>query len=118
MRSCALCHAQDRPQLIEDARCNCKGGDCEGHSGECQKIEHWVQRDIQLQGTPLTKKQKDSGWRERPQGFRGKSAIERFICETCARKQDDIAELVNFRKRKLDELNPDKVDTMYQILCD
>lgn len=104
--------------MIEDANCTCQGGDILGHASDCQKIEHYIQKDIQLHQGPLTKKLKDKGWTERQQGFRGKPAIERLICIPCAGKQEQIDELIAFRKKKVEEMDPNRVPTMYQILCD
>lgn len=116
MRECALCHAPDRPALLEEGRCTCKGGDIMGHTNDCQNIEHYVQKDIQLQDTPLTKKQREKGWAERAQPFRGRKAIERLICIPCTAKQAEIEELIAFRKKKVEEMDPNHTPTMYQIL--
>jgi hypothetical protein len=116
VRNCSLCHAPDRPELNEDAPCKCEGGDVLGHTTDCPRIEHYIQKDIQLQETPLTKKQQDRGWQDRPQGFRGRKAIERLICVPCRAKQEQIDELVAFRRKKVQEMDPNHVPTMYQIL--
>lgn len=118
MRSCSLCHAPDRPELNEEARCNCDGGDILGHTNDCQRIEHRVLLDIRPHVGPITKKLIAKGWKERPRGFNGKPALERLICIQCVRRQDDIDEMVRFRQRKIDEFDPNKTETMYQILCD
>jgi hypothetical protein len=116
-RKCSLCHVEDRPELIEEAVCKCQGGDVLGHAVDCPKIEHFVQKDIQLHEGPLTKKLSLKGWTVRQQGFRGRGAIERLICIPCAAKQEQIDELQAFRRKKVEEMDPNHVPTMYQILC-
>jgi hypothetical protein len=118
MRNCSLCHAPDRPELNDDAKCNCPGGDIFGHTNDCQKIEHFVQKDIRLREGALTKRLMAKGWTERGKPFKGKPAMERLICLNCIRKQDEVERVIQFQKRKAEELNPDKVHTMYQILSD
>lgn len=120
-RKCSLCPTLDRPSVSENARCNCSGGEVEGHTADCQKIEHYVQLDIKLLTGVLTKKLRKQGWVERPQGFRNaggspQPAIERFICGPCAAIQDSIGDIAQFVKKIQDESDPDKVPTMYQIL--
>lgn len=118
MRNCSLCHVADRPELNDEAKCNCQGGDIFGHLSDCQKIEHYVQKDIRPLEGALTKRLIAKGWTERGKTFKGKPAMERLICLQCIRKQDEIETVILFKKRKAEELNPDKVPTIYQILSD
>lgn len=115
MRNCSLCSIADRPSIIEDAICKCKGGDNEGHSPSCPKIEHTVKLEVKFQSTALTKKQLKKGWRDRPELFRGKPAIQRFVCRGCDAKEEvaeDIAEYMDDARS-----DDDEPLTMYQLLC-
>lgn len=117
MRECSLCHTPDRPELVEDARCNCQGGEVMDHSPDCAVIEHFVQKDIRPHDGPLTKRLREKGWTEREKLFRGRKAIERLICIPCAVREAEIGDMVAYRKRKVEEMDPNQVPTMYQILC-
>lgn len=117
MRKCSLCPTPDRPSVIEEATCTCPGGDVEGHTDDCRKLEHTVRLQIIIRDTAPTKKQLAQGWQERPHGFRGKPAIFRYVCRACINKMEQTKEIEQFKKDNAGE-DDDEPPTMYQILCD
>ena len=116
MRRCSVCNILDRAEVLEEAKCNCQGGDIFGHTTECQKIAHFVVRNIKPHEGPLTQKMRRQGWQEWPRGLRGKPAVARLICRDCIRKTEEVADIAAFKKKVSEELDESKPLNMYQIL--
>lgn len=118
MRSCCLCHKEDRPQFTTEL-CSCKSGDVEGHAPDCASIEHLVRRVYQFvpKDFVLTQVWTNKGWRLKGI-FQGQQTIERFLCRPCIVAVEESAELKRFRdKIALEAENGGPKMTMYQVLC-
>ena len=116
MRNCSLCQAIDHPIILEDM-CNCQGGeDLAGHATGCKAIQHFVTRNIKAHSGPIPSLMKRHGWKELG-NFQGKPAIERLLCRTCIRKQDEVIEIDAYKKKCGKEAEEGTDMGMYQILC-
>jgi hypothetical protein len=116
VRACSLCNAQDHPLILPDY-CNCQGGnDLAGHATGCKSIEHFVTRDIREHKGPVPLAMKRKGWAELGI-FQGKQAIQRLLCRTCIRKQDDVIEIEAYKLKMGKELEEGTDMDMYHILC-
>ena len=116
MRACSLCGANDYPVILAD-HCNCQGGDdLAGHAQGCRSIQHFVAVDKKWHAGVVSSAMKRQGWIEAGI-FQGKKAIERFLCRTCIRKQDEVIEIEQYKKKCGQEAESTTEMNYHQILC-
>lgn len=113
MRACSLCGAKDYPQILSD-QCTC--GNQGDHATDCSAVQHFVVKDIRRHEGPVTQAMQRKGWTELGI-FQGKKAIQRLLCRTCVRKQDDVIEIEAYKRKVGKELEEGSDMDMYQILC-
>lgn len=113
MRECSLCAAADYHQVLPDL-CSCGGR--ENHANGCNAVQHYVVRDIKHHDGVITAAMAKKGWAALGL-FLGKPAVQRFLCRQCMRRQEEITEIEQYRKKKGQELEQGQNIGMYQVLC-
>lgn len=121
MRCCCLCGVQDYP-VIQPDHCNCKGGDdLAGHATGCRAIQHFVTKDIKKHkkkspNDPIPLALRKQGYSDAGI-FQGLTAIERLLCRTCIRKQDEVIEIEQYKLKCGQEAESTTEMNYHQILC-
>jgi len=113
MRCCSLCGAKDYPQVFPD---QCSRNCGTHHVDGCTAIQHFVAKDIKQHVGPIATAMQRKGWAALGI-FQGKQAIQRLLCRTCIRKQDEVIEIDAYKKKCGKEAEEGTDMGMYQILC-